>query len=473
MVKYASQRVAYPYFVIALFLFGAQIIVGLWLLANYFLTIPQGIVDVLPFSTARAIHTNLLVLWMLLGFMGGAYFMVPEEAERELFSAKTALVQLGLLVFTGLAALIGFVAGWSEGRPLLEIPTPLDVLIVLAALIFLFNLGLTMILARHWTVIQGTLLGGLVFLALLYLFDLPFYRNLALDWYYWWWIIHLWVEGAWELVAGAILAWVLLRITGVPRQLVEKWLYVEIGLFLFTGIAGTGHHYYWLGAPSYWLWIGGIFSALEPVPIILMVIDTLHYVRRRRFGRLSVAPGKQESVTPSGAEGRQLTPANPLVLTYAVGCAIYHLLGAGVWGIVHTLPQVNRFTHGSQVTVSHGHLAFFGAYALLNLTVFYFALPRLRGVERFSERRGRFSFWAMCLAMFGMGLGWGVAGVIQTYLERVLGLGYMTAQGYMRLWFAIVWAMAIVFTTGVFTTIADLLSLRPAQAPAEAAERPA
>ena len=214
--------------------------------------------------------------------MGGTYFMVPEETRSELFSTKLAYIQLILLVGAGVAALVGFLFGWNQGRPLLEIPFELDLVIVVGALIFLFNVGVTMIRAKNWTVIQGTLLGGLIFLALLYLFGIPFYKNLSIDWYYWWWVIHLWVEGAWELVTGAIIAWILLQITGVNRQVVEKWLYIVIGLFLFTGIAGTGHHYYWLGAPRYWLWIGGIFSALEPVPIIFMMWDTYRNVKERQ-----------------------------------------------------------------------------------------------------------------------------------------------------------------------------------------------
>lgn len=446
MVKYASQRVAYPYFVVALLLFGLQIVVGLVLLPHYIFTVPQGVVNKVSFATLRAFHTNLLVLWMLLGFMGGTYFLVPEESKRDLYSPKLAILQLVLLVGAGVAALIGFLAGWTEGKPLLEIPKPLDVVVVIGALIFLYNVGMTMILARRWTVIQGTLLGGLIFLALLYLFDLPFYRNLSLDWYYWWWVIHLWVEGAWELVTAALLAWVILQVTGVPRQLVEKWLYVEIGLFLFTGISGTGHHYYWLGAPQYWLWVGGIFSALEPLPIVLMMADALHYVKIRN-----------------------LEIHYPPVLTYAVGSAIYHLLGAGVWGFAHTLPQVNRFTHGSQVTVSHGHMAFFGAYALLNLTVFYYAIPRLREMKRLDPRRGTAAFWTMSLAMFGMGLAWGVAGVIQSYLERVLGLGYLTTQSYMRLWFAVVWGIAFFFAAGVALVIWDLLFPREERKAGESA----
>jgi len=440
-VAYRSQRIAYPYFAIAVLLFGAQVLIGLYLVSNYFLTIPQAVVDAFPFATVRAMHTNLLVLWMLLGFMGGAYYITPEEAKREIFSPFLAYLQLFLLVGTGVAALIGFTLGWTEGKPLLEIPRALDFVVVIAALLFLYNIGMTVILGRNWTVIQGTLLGGLVFLALLYLADgrilgLSYDRNLSLDWYYWWWVIHLWVEGAWELVTGAILAFVLLKLTGVPRETVEKWLYVEIALFMFTGIAGTGHHYYWMGAPKYWFWVGGIFSALEPVPIIFMVVDTLRVVKER-----------------------QLQIVNPLVWTYAVACAILHLVGAGVWGIVHTLPQINRYTHGSQVTASHGHLAFFGAYALLNLTVFYFMMPRIKGITRFREGLGRTAFWIMCLAMLGIGLSFGVAGVLQSYLERALGLGFMTAQVAMRPWLAGVFGFGVIFFVGVVLFIYDFFTL--------------
>ncbi len=205
-LAYRSQRVAYPYFVVALLLFVLQVLVGTWLAVNYWASLPQWLVDAFPFSTARAIHTNLLVLWLLLGFMGSTYFLVPDETRGELFSPGLAHLQLAILAATGVTGIVGFLFGWTEGKPLLELPRPLDFLIVIGALMFLFNVGITMLKARNWTVIQGSLLGGLVFLALLYLFDLPFYQNLTIDWYYWWWVIHLWVEGAWELVAAAMTA---------------------------------------------------------------------------------------------------------------------------------------------------------------------------------------------------------------------------------------------------------------------------
>lgn len=445
-MTFRTQRIAYPYFVVALLLFGLQVLLGLWLATQYFLTVPQEVVDVFPFSTARAMHTNLLVLWLLLGFMGSTYYLVPEETGTEIAFPRMAIAQLVLLSLTGVAALIGFQFGWTQGRPLLEIPLPLDILVVIGALMFLFNVGVTMIRARRWTAVQGSLLGGLVFLALLYLFGLPFYRNLAVDWYYWWWVIHLWVEGAFELVAAAMTAFLLIKLTGVDRAIVEKWLYVELGLFLFTGIAGTGHHYYWLGAPEYWLWVGGIFSALEPLPILLMVVDTWRDVKHRKAPMLPY-----------------------LTWVYLVGGVIIHFIGAGLFGLAHTLPQINYYTHGSQVTVSHGHLAFYGAYVLLNLTFFYLAMPRLRGIQdgRYDERTGHFGFWCTALGVTGMSLAFAVAGVLQSYLERFQGQPYMVAQRPIQFWMGIAALHGLMVIVGVVVTIRHLLTLRPAPAIAE------
>ncbi len=440
-MTHKTQSIAYPYFVVALVLFALQVVVGLWLAVQYFATVPQSVVNVFPFSTARAMHTNLLVLWLLLGFMGSTYYLVPEETDTEIAWPKLALAQLVLLSLTGVAALIGFCYGWTQGRPLLEIPTTLDFLVVIGALMFLANVGVTMIRARRWTAVQGSLLGGLIFLAVMYLFGMPFYRNLAEDWYYWWWVIHLWVEGAWELIAAALTAFILIKLTGVDRKIVEKWLYVELGLFLFTGIAGTGHHYYWLGAPKYWLYVGGIFSALEPLPILLMVVDAFKDVRDHK-----------------GLMHPRLT------WIYLIGMVVLHFVGAGMFGFAHTLPQINYYTHGSQVTVSHGHLSFYGAYVLLNLTFFYFAIPRIKGFSNadYNQKSGQFAFWLTTLGVLGMGLAFGVAGVLQTYLERIQGQPYMVAQQPIRFWMAIVAAHGLMVVVGAMLVVKHLLTLRPA-----------
>ncbi len=422
MIRFESQRVALWYMRLALVLFCLQVMLGLWLSINYAFTLPQWLVDVFAFSTARSIHTNLLVAWMLLGFMGGTYFILPLECKRELYSTRIAYAQL---VIFAAAAMTAVVNG----------------LIVVAALLFIANVAMTIFKAREKSALQWMLLGGVTFLAIMYLFGMPFFKNLNTDYYYWWWVIHLWVEGAWEIVTAAIMAFIIMEVTGVERRVVEKWLYVETGLFLFTGIVGTGHHYYWIGAPDYWLWWGAIFSALEPLPIVLMVVDSWMHVRERKNPII-----------------------NPLTWTYIVGLAIYHLVGAGIWGFMHTLPPINYYTHGSQITVSHGHLAFFGAYGLLNLTIFYFAFPRLKGIRKYRDTAGQWGFWIMVIAMFLLGLVFGVAGILQTYLERFLDIGYSTAQITMMFWFRIAFGIGVVFLCGVLTTVWHLFTLKAAEA---------
>jgi len=434
-MKYESQKIAYNYFTLATLLFGLQVIFGLITGTKYVLDY-DPLINILPFNISRAIHLNLLVFWLLLGFMGGTYYLVPEEAETEIYSTRLADLQLYLFAVIGFTAIIGYIAGWSWGMPFLEQPVILKIGIVVVALIFLFNIFMTMMKTKKWTVIQGTLLGGLVMLALLFPFGMFFMKNLTTQYYYWWWVIHLWVEGAWELIAGSIMAFILLKLTGVDRKLVEKWLYVEIGLVLFTGIAGTGHHYYWIGTPQYWLWVGGIFSAFEPVPILFMVIDTLRDVREKR-----------------------IEIENKIALYWAVGCAVLHFLGAGVWGFAHTLPQINQWTHGTQVTASHGHFAFFGAYVMLNLTMIYFALPRLKKIRLFERGLSLIALRTMTFSMVFMSLAFAIAGIVQAYLQRVLGMDYLTTQGFMKLWYIVVWVAAWGFAIGVSVYVVDFFAI--------------
>ncbi len=440
-MEFKTQKVAYPYFVMALVFFGLQVIFGLFTAAKYVWDF-DPLIRVLPFNMSRAIHLNLLVVWLLMGFMGGAYYLIPEETGRELFSPLLARIQFYFFTALAIVAVIGYFFRWFWGMPFLEQPTVIKFGIVLVALAFLFNIIMTLIKGAKVTVIAGMLAGGLALLAIFFLFGIFFMKNLTSQYYWWWWVIHLWVEGAWELVAGSIIAFVLLKLTGVKRALIEKWLYIEAGLVLFTGIAGTGHHYYWIGTPGYWLWVGGIFSALEPVPILLMVIDTLREVKERAI---------------------EIT--NTLVMRYAVAGAFLHFVGAGVWGFAQTLPQINKWTHGTQITASHGHFAFFGAYVMINLTVMAFILPRLKGAEMRRSRLGMPAFVLMVFFLVMIVLSLAIAGIVQVYFQRVMGLDYLTTQGYLKLWYSVFFVSGCCFVVGVFLAIGDFLTigrLRPA-----------
>jgi len=402
-VKFESQRVAWWFFATCMVLFGLQLLYGL--LMAYAHTGNDVFHNIIPFHVARSTHVNLLVMWLLAGFMGAAYFIIPEEADRELYWPRLAYVQLIGLVAVGLTAIIGFHFQWWEGRKFLEIPRPLDYLVVADVLLFIANIGMTVWKGKRITTTSLVLFFGLLLAALLYLPGMIPSDNQTIDSYWRWWVVHLWVEGVWELILGAILSFLLIKLTGIDREVVEKWLYVVVGFAFLSGILGTGHHYYYIGAPRYWLIVGGAFSALEPVAFLIMAIYSVRVARQ---------------------SGR--AHPNRIALSWTVGCAVMSFVGAGFLGFAHTMPQVNMYTHGTLVTATHGHLAFWGAYAMLVLAVISYTLPLMTGRKRHSAPSAVFAFWASNVGMVSMTLAFGIAGVSQVVLERRLGLDFLTVQ---------------------------------------------
>ena len=408
-MKYSSQAVAKPYFIAAIGLFIAQILFGVILGLQY--VIGDFLFPEIPFNVARMVHTNLLIVWLLFGFMGASYYLVPEETERELHSPMLAWLLFWVFLVAGALTILGYLlvpyAQLAEltmndllptmGREFLEQPTITKIGIVVVALGFLFNIGMT-ILGGRKTVVNLVLLTGLTGLAVFFLFAFYVPDNLVLDKYFWWWVVHLWVEGVWELILGAILAFVLIKTTGVDREVIEKWLYVIIAMTLITGIIGTGHHFYWIGTPEYWQWWGSIFSAMEPIPFFMMTVFAFNMVNRRRRDH-----------------------PNKVAVLWALGTAVMAFLGAGVWGFLHTLAPINYYTHGTQITAAHGHMAFYGAYVMIVLTIISYAMPIMRGQEAADPRAQvveMWSFWLMTVSMVFITLFLTAAGVLQVWMQR-------------------------------------------------------
>ncbi len=423
-MKYKSQKVAYWFFVACMVLLVLQITYG-FIMAFAHMGY-DGLHAITPFNTSRAVHTNLLVVWLLCGFMGAAYYIIPEESKRELYSVKLAYIQLISFLLVGVIAIAGYHVNWWEGRKFLEIPRPLDYLVVVNVLAFLFNILMTLWKAKERTTTAMVLTMGLVFAALLYLPGMIWFDSQTLDSFFRWWVVHLWVEGVWELIMGGILAYLLIKITGVDREVIEKWLYVIIGLTFISGILGTGHHYYYIGTPNYWLIVGGIFSALEPLAFLGMSLFAITMYMR---------------------SGR--SHPNKLALYWTMGCAITAFVGAGLLGAAHTLPQVNLYTHGTLVTAMHGHMAFWGAYAMLIFAVISYAMPLMTGRKIYNNMTGLLAFWFSNIGMIGMTLSLGVAGVAQVYLERKLGLDFMQVQKEIEVHFFVMIIAATLFSTGI------------------------
>ncbi|KHL67945.1 MULTISPECIES: cbb3-type cytochrome c oxidase subunit I [Pseudomonas] len=444
-LKFQSQKVALPYFVFAMILFVGQVLFGLIMATQY--VIGDFLFPAIPFNVARMVHTNLLIVWILFGFMGAAYYLIPEESDRELYSPKLAMILFWVFAVAGVLTILGYLlvpyAGLAKmtgnellptmGREFLEQPTITKIGIVIVALGFLFNIGMTMLKGRK-TAINVVMMTGLIGLAVLFLFSFYNPENLTRDKFYWWWVVHLWVEGVWELIMGSMLAFVLIKITGVDREVIEKWLYVIIAMALITGILGTGHHYFWIGAPGVWLWLGSIFSALEPLPFFAMVLFAFNMVNRRRRQH----PNKAASY-------------------WAIGTTVTAFLGAGVWGFMHTLAPVNYYTHGTQLTAAHGHLAFYGAYAMIVMTLMSYAMPRLRGLGEAPSARAQsvelWGFWLMTSAMLLITLLLTAAGVVQVWLQRMpadgAAMSFMNTMDQLAVFFWLRLVAGVMFLVGL------------------------
>ncbi|MCW7468622.1 cbb3-type cytochrome c oxidase subunit I [Leptospira kanakyensis] len=431
-MRFQSQKVAYWFFATCMLLLSLQIVYGF--IMGFARIGLDGLHDFIPFNTARATHTNLLVVWLLTGFMGASYYIIPEESDRELYSVKLAYIQLLSWVVVGVIAIIGFHFNWWEGRKFLEIPRPLDYLVVVNVLTFLFNIAMTIWQAKKRSTTQLVLFFGLLCAALLYLPGMIYFDNQTLDSYFRWWVVHLWVEGVWELIMGGILAFLLIKLTGVDREVIEKWLYVVVGLTFLSGILGTGHHYYWIGTPKYWLMVGGIFSALEPLAFLGMAIWALNMYRKK---------GKNHP--------------NKIALYWTLGSAMMSFIGAGFLGFAHTWPSVNQWTHGTLITAMHGHLAFWGAYAMLVLAVISYAMPNLTGRKLFTGMSGYLAFWASNIGMLGMTGALAVAGITQVYLERKLGMDFLVVQKEIIFHFIGMLLAATLFTVGIAYFIVDFI----------------
>ena len=441
-MKYQSQSVAKLYFIAAIGLFVGQILFGVTMGLQY--VWGDFLFPALPFNVARMVHTNLLIVWLLFGFMGAAYYLIPEESERELYAPWLAKIMFWIFLVAGALTILGYLlvpyATLAEmtmndllptmGREFLEQPTITKIGIVIVALSFLFNIGMTVLTGRK-TVITLVMLTGLTGLAVFFLFSFYVPDNLILDKYFWWFVVHLWVEGVWELIMASMLAYVLIKVTGVDREVIEKWLYIIIAMALISGLIGTGHHFFWIGTPDYWQWLGSIFSALEPIPFFMMTLFAFNVVNKRRRNH-----------------------PNKAAVLWALGTAVMAFLGAGVWGFLHTLAPVNYYTHGTQITAAHGHMAFYGAYVMVILTMISYAMPIMRGKTAANERAQvleMWAFWLMTVSMVFITLFLTGAGVLQVYLQRYSEnpLPFLVVQEKLEIFYWLREAAGLVFLVGL------------------------
>jgi nitric oxide reductase subunit B len=230
------------------------------------------------------------------------------------------------------------------------------------------------------------------------------------------WIIHLWVEGFFELFATVMVALTFYKLGIVTRQTATRVVYLDAILYLGSGIIGTGHHWYWTGQSNISLALGATFSALEIVPLTLLTLDAWDFIKLTR-GKCDVC-------------GQEISIPHKWTFYFLMAVGFWNFVGAGVFGFLINLPIVSYFEVGTMLTPNHGHAALMGVFGMLGMALMVFALRQVLTDMQWKriERYIRVSFWGLNIGLAAMVVtNLFPGGVLQ--LADVLNNGYWHARG--------------------------------------------
>ncbi len=432
-----SARVAVPFGLAVLAFFAFQS--GVANVGALHLVLPNLPMPVAP-ERGRAMHLNLAVFWPMMGLMGAAYYFLVHDLQTTLWSRRLALAQFWLTATALTGTLAGLFLGFTEGREYLESPWPFKLMIVLGLFLFAVNILATLARRRDRALRPVPLIiafsvpvSGLLLLAATF-----WYYNPSVDEMIRFWVVHLWEEGSLDLLASVAIVALLVRSRSVPGRTLEGWLLVEAALVIFSGALATGHHYYWIGLPAFWITVGSVFSFVQVVPIGMLAYTAL------KASRGVGAKGDEAAGAGAKDSGWGLSRATHFVIS----AVVWNIIGAGIIGLTITIPPINRYIHGTYVTSGHAHLALGGFFGFLVLGLVLFILDQYRPIDAAGRRDVDLSLWFLNAGMGLMGLSLLAAGVLEVYRLRVLGREFVWVQSTLRPYFAVRSLGGVLFAAG-------------------------
>ncbi|MGX9220065.1 nitric-oxide reductase large subunit [Massilia varians] len=423
-----SMRATRKYFFVVVGLILAQVGMGV-ITAHYavegtsFFGLPIG--DILPFTVSRTIHTQFAVLWIATAWLATGLYIAPAISGHE---PKHQKLGVNLLFYALLFIVVGStVTGWlgtlraagtdfsfwigNQGLEFTSMGRVWQVLLFIGLLFWAFLLGRGLWPAlRKPSESRG--LVAMVFLAALCIGG--FYAT-SLTWgrsthysmveYWRWWLVHLWVEGFFEVFATAVIALLFTRLGLIRAASANSAIVLETIVFLFGGILGTLHHLYFTGTPTSVIALGSMFSALEVVPLSLIGIEAYRNYQRTR--------------------------AAPWVRNYkwAILCFIavgfWNTVGAGLLGFSINTPIALYYMQGLNMTAAHGHAALFGVYGMLGIGLMLFCLRGLSAGIGWSDSLLRPTFWLLNIGLAMMVfMSLVPAGIYQAHASITKGMWY-------------------------------------------------
>jgi len=402
-----SQLATAKFFLVAGLLFVAQIFVG-GLLAHY--TVHPGtfyipfIGELIPYSWAKSWHLQLAIFWIAISWMGTAILVAPFIAGKEPPFQKLLVNILFLAAFlVVVGSLVGEAASikgllneswyWlgHQGWEFLELGKLWQILLfggLLFWLVVVYRPLASFVKNKSVDPDQRALVVFYVLSAILVVaffgFGLFYGKSthISIADYWRWFVVHIWVESIFEFFGVAVTALFLVSLGLVSAQSALRVAYLTAILVFLSGIPGTAHHYFWYGGPSFWLAIGGVFSSMEPVPLILLVTR---------------AWMEYSSIRKQGKEFPYRWP-----LYFLVASSFWNFLGAGVFGFLINLPIVNYYEHATYLTSNHGHTALFGVYGMLAISLILFSWRSLVENKHWKDGVLKLAFWGLNGGLFLM-----------------------------------------------------------------------
>ena len=421
---FKSQKKLLKYIPIVSLLFVVQLFLGAYL-AHLYADPMENFVfaqKLLPFNVIRSIHTQLAILWVAVGWLVGGLLIAPWVANKDHKFPWLVDVLWAALVIVAVGSLIGLYMGatgqmretwfWlgNEGRELINLGRLWDIGLVVG-LVFWFLLIITLIKKSSTkNPLVGTIIWSAFAIATLYIAGMmPITKimpNFTVDDYYRWWVIHLWVELTFELFAAGVIAFMTVSLGLISQKTAERVMFFELFLIMMAGTLGVGHHYWWQGLDEYWIAIGGIFSALEPLPLALMIVEAWKNQREQKH---------------SGQNCKFSTP-----FMWIAGSAVLNWIGAGFFGMVINTPTISYYAHGTYLIMPHGHIALLGAFGYISIAFLYMTSRSnaMANGWKWNDKWSKIGFWLLTIGVLLYALPTLMIGLQQTRIAAEMGYYY-------------------------------------------------
>jgi nitric oxide reductase subunit B len=432
-----SQRGVIKYFLIVALLVLAQGLLGS--LVAHYRADPASFYGLdlsalLPSNLVRTWHLQVGLFWIATAYVAGALFLVPAISGKEpgrqsvgvniLFAALIVVVGGSLIgEWLGVNNRLGSLWFWlgNQGWEFLDLGRFWQILLAIGLVFWLFLLIRAVATAREdpeRNEMASLFVIAAVGIPVFYLPALFFTgtTNFTVVDTWRFWIIHLWVEGFFELFATVMVAIIYFLLGVVSRKTAARVIYLDAILFLGSGIIGTGHHWYWTGQSNITMALGAVFSALEVVPLTLLTLDAWDFIKLTR-GKCEVC-------------GREVAMPHKWAFYFLIAVGFWNFVGAGVFGFLINMPIVSYYEAGTMLTPNHGHAAMMGVFGMLGLALLTFALRQVLNDKQWAgiERYVRLGFWGLNIGLLLMVLITLFPGGLLQMVD-VLNNGYWHARG--------------------------------------------